>query len=49
VMGESSSILYQYSNLLDVLPEELHNRMITYALDNDHYAKAYLSRVSKAA
>jgi len=48
-IGESASALYQYSNLFEVLPEELHNRMMVYALDNDYYAKAYLSRVSKAA
>ena len=49
VIASSSYILLQYASLFEILPEELHNRMIAYALDNDHYAKSYLLLVSSKA
>jgi hypothetical protein len=47
-MTENTFMMQQYSMLFDILPEELHNRMVAFAMDEDYYAKSYLSRVKNS-
>lgn len=46
-ISKNTYLLYRYSELLGSLPEELHNKMIAYAMDGDYYAKTYLAFLQK--
>ena len=50
VINKSIHVYGAYNNSdMQKLPEFLHNKMIAYGMDNNHYAKDYLFRISKIA